>query len=79
MPPLKESKGPYDSYMQLVYGRMAVLGYDLAEMGERMNCCYQTVSKRFKEPEQMTLGWIRKLNRVLRIPAEEARAALPMV
>ena len=37
-----------------------------------------TLRSYIKNPEQMRLGTLRRLNRLLAIPADDARSALPM-
>ena len=78
MPKLKRAFDPWDKYLMLVFGKMQILGYDRAELGRRMGCTYQTVSTKLKDPDKMSMAWVRKLNRVLGITADEARASLPM-
>ena len=79
MAKLKRPYDPYEKYKVLVHGKMDVLGLSCTMLAEKMDSSRNTMSKYLREPEQMSLGMLRRLNRILEIPAEEARAALPMV
>jgi hypothetical protein len=53
-------------------------GRSWEELAAILHMSPTTLRSYVRNPEQMRLGTLRRLNRLLAIPAEDARAALPM-
>lgn len=79
MPKLKPAYDPYEKYRVLVNEKMATQHMTRADLAYKLGCHRTTLSTYLDNPEKLTLGLIRKINRHLGITAEDARAALPMV
>lgn len=78
MPRLRKEKSPYEGYVGLVMARRQADGRSWEELAAALGMSPTTLRSYIKKPEQMRLGTLRRLNRLLAIPAEDARAALPM-
>jgi len=78
MPRLKTKTDVWEDVRGLILQRMEACGYDRTELAARMDCSRQTVSNYLAYPGQMRLDWLRKLCRVLGIPAEKLRQRLPV-
>ena len=69
---------PFEGYVGLVMARRMADGRSWEDLAAIMHMSPTTLRSYIKNPEQMRLGTLRRLNRLLAIPAEDARAALPM-
>lgn len=78
MPRLRKERSPYEGYVGLVMARRQADGRSWEELAAILHLSPTTLRSYIKNPEQMRLGTLRRLNRLLAIPAEDARAALPM-
>lgn len=78
MPRLKTNRSPYEGYIGLVLARRRADGMTLEDLASACGVSPQTLRRRLAEPETISLGLVRKINRALGILAEDARAALPM-
>ena len=78
MPRLRQERSPYEGYTGMILGRMKGQGITIIDMAARLGVTPNTMSRYIKEPGGMRLDTIRKLHRILGIPAEEARDRIPM-
>lgn len=76
MPKIKKAYDPWERYRGAVLGRMVALDYGTEELAVRMGISPPTVRRYIREPGTMQMDTMRKLNRVLDIEAEQARAYL---
>ena len=78
MPRLRKERSPYEGYVGLVMARRMADGRSWEDLAAILHISPTTLRSYVRNPEQMQLGTLRRLNRLLAIPAEDARAALPM-
>ena len=78
MPRLRKERSPDEGYVGLVMARRMADGRSWEELAAILHISPTTLRSYIKNPEQMRLGTLRRLNRLLAIQAEDARAALPM-
>lgn len=73
---LDKVRDPHERYRGLILGRMRTLGINNEELARKMNKSTPTIRSYIKDPGQMKLSTLARLNRILDIDAEAARAAL---
>lgn len=73
---LDRVRDPYEKYRSMILGRMAVLDYGYEELAARLGVSPPTARRYVREPGTMTMDSMRKMNRVLDVSAEDARANL---
>lgn len=77
MPKLKRPPNRYAKLQTMIYGAMGTNGVTFSDMEAPDWICRETLVKRVKHPEQLTLYDLRRLAIALDIPAEELRSAIP--
>lgn len=78
MPRLRAERDAFARYRGLIFQCMWTLEIGVGELADRMGVSRQTMAKYISNPGRMGYDFMRRLHRVLNIPAEDARAALPM-
>ena len=78
MPRLSKEKSPYEDYKGLIFQRRDAEGKTWSQLADSVGMSRTALMRRIEKPETMTLDLMRRINRVLAIPADKARAALPM-
>lgn len=73
---LDRVRDPYEKYRAMILGRMAILDYGYEELAARLGVSPPTARRYVREPGSMTMDSMRKMNRVLDVSAEDARANL---
>lgn len=73
---LDRIKDPHEKYRALILGRMAILDYGYEELAARLGVSPPTARRYVREPGTMSMDSMRKMNRVLDVSAEDARANL---
>lgn len=77
MPKTKLQRDPPHRAMRiLLEGWRQTSGKERPELARMMGCSMQTVSRRFKNPGDLTLDELTALGRGLHIPIEDLRAAI---
>lgn len=66
----------WERYLGVLMSRMVEYGEDSASMARRLNISPPTMRKYIRDPGTMTLDTMRRLNRILDIPADAAREAI---
>ncbi len=78
MPKLRTPYNKYAKLQVLINGYMNAQGLNNTSLAAKMGCCHQTVANWRKDPSVIRLSELAKLCRILGIPAEELRAAVPV-
>lgn len=65
-----------EKIVTLIWGTAAARGYDGTQTAERARMSRDTLRRRRIDPEELTLGELRRLGRALGIPIEELREAI---
>lgn len=65
-----------EKLVALIWGNAAVRGLTTPQLGERAKISRSQIYRLKKKPEDMTIGELRRIGRVLGIPIEEMRAAI---
>ena len=78
MPKLKRTPDRCDGMRQTLLGRKAMLRISYDELEAKTGKHRNTIAKWFRCPESMTLTEYNMLTSLLDIPADEARAMIPM-
>lgn len=78
MPRLRTEKDVYFRYRALVLGMAKANNMTKQELCGKIGVCPKTLNGYLSNPGKMPLDCMRKINRILGISAEEARAVLPM-
>ena len=77
MPKTKlQREPPHQAMRILLEGWRHTSGKERPELARTMGCSMQTVSRRFKNPGDLTLDELTALGRCLHIPIEDLRAAI---
>ena len=77
MPKVKRTPDRYDSMRLLLQGKRAVLGFTYRDIAERLDCSPETVRTRLSSPGNLTVNELRQYSRILDIPADDLRQAIP--
>lgn len=78
MPKLKMTPDRWDGMRQTLLGRKAMLRISYDELEAKTGKHRNTIAKWFRSPESMSLADYNTLTTLLEIPADEARAMIPM-
>lgn len=78
MPRLRTEQDAFYKYRCLVLGTASANGISKCELGGKVGVCPKTLNSYLENPGKMPLDIMRRINRILGISAEDARAALPM-
>lgn len=78
MPKLKRTPDRWDEMRQALLGRKAMLHIDYNELAAKTGRHRNTVKKWLTEPGEMSLREYNEITTLLEIPADEARAMIPM-
>ena len=77
MPRVKLGRNPAnDKIIALIWGMADVHGLTNEQLGDKANISRTTVARRKANPEDITLGELRRLGRALGIPIEDLRDAI---
>lgn len=77
MPKIKRQPDRYDPMRRLLQGQRAILGFTYRDIAERLNCSPETVRTRISSPGNLTVQELRQYSRILEIPADDLRQAIP--
>ena len=57
-----------------------IKGYESnqSKLAEILGCCRETLRKKLSQPEQFTLGDLKKISQAVQIPIEEVREAIKL-
>ena len=73
-----EKPDPDAPLAALLRGTAITQGKNFSDLGKMIGCSSKTVTARFQRPESFTVGELRALQRGLKIPADDLRAAIKM-
>lgn len=77
MPRVKLGRNPAnEKIIALIWGMADVHGLTNEQLGVKANISRTTVARRKANPEDLTLGELRRLGRALGIPIEDLRDAI---
>ncbi len=77
MPRVKLGRNPAnEKIIALIWGMADVHGLTNEQLGDKANISRTTVARRKANPEDLTLGELRRLGRALGIPIEDLRDAI---
>ena len=65
-----------EKLVALIWGMAAVRGLTSKELGDKANVSRTTIARRRANPENLTIGELRRLGRALGIPIEDLRDAI---
>lgn len=65
-----------EKLVALIWGMAAVRGLTSEELGDKASLSRTTIARRKANPEDLTIGELRRLGRALGIPIEELRDAI---
>ena len=66
----------WDKLRRLLVGYKITAGKTSEELGRMVGCCDETINARLKRPDEIKLGDLAKLIRVLHIPLDEAMVSI---
>lgn len=77
MPKLKRTPGKYDHLAAMLLGKKELLHLTYEQIAAPLGVCEKTARNCFRDLGELRLKDLPKLARLLDIPAEEMRAAIP--
>lgn len=75
---LEETTRKNEKLQTLLHGTMRTRGMTFGELAGKMGVTNKTISGRFKNPENLTVGELLKLSRILDIPIEDIRQSIQL-
>lgn len=76
MPKVNLGKKPPDKLRMLLVGYIEATGTTRDDLGRIIGTCDDTARKRVKNPDEMTIGDLKRIGKSLGIPVDELRAAI---
>ncbi|NLH02502.1 MAG: hypothetical protein GX488_11640 [Clostridiales bacterium] len=69
-------KHKYDKLLALILGTATVAEKTYEDIGGMIGCTKNTITARFKHPENLTLGELTRIGRGLNIPIDDLRQSI---